>query len=42
MINSTDTDNYGPIVTKIDLLQTENFVILEINRGLSRVFSVFF
>ena len=38
MINSTDTDNSGLIVTEIDLLQTERFVVLEINRGLSPVF----
>ena len=42
MINSTDTDNSGLIVTEIDLLQTERFVVLEINRGLSPVFSLFF
>jgi len=38
MINSTDTDNSGLIVTEINLLQTERFVVLEINRGLSPVF----
>jgi len=40
MINSTDTDKSGLIVTDIDLLQTERFVVLEINRGLPPVFFV--
>ena len=37
MINSTDTDNAALIVAEINLLQTEKFVVLEINRGLSPV-----